>query len=193
VRLFVAAYPPAAVCEDFARLVEPLIVAPPRPPGRSVRLAPAGQWHVTLAFLGDVPEDRQDRAVRAVEAAAAVCRPATVRVAGGGTFGRGRFTVLWAGLRGEVDGLVATGSSVRRELRRAKLNYDPKPLRAHLTVARPGDRITAGEKAADLATLDGYEGPEWTIDQIRLMRSHPGPKPTYDIVHAVPLAGAPAA
>jgi 2'-5' RNA ligase len=184
VRLFVAAYPPAAVREDFARLVRDLGVGQPRPPGRSVRLAPADQWHITLAFLGDVPEARQGRVIQAVDAAAEGCAPATVRIAGGGTFGRGRFTVLWAGLRGEVDLLLAAGVAVRRELKRAKLTFDPKPLRAHVTVARPGDRISAEERATDLAALAAYEGPEWTVDEIRLMRSHLGPKPTYDIVHS---------
>jgi 2'-5' RNA ligase len=223
VRLFVAAYPPPAVRDDFARLVEALSVGRPRPPGQSVRLAPADQWHVTLAFLGDVPDGKQDRTVEAVASTATAHPPPTVRIAGGGTFGRGRFTVLWAGLSsagsasetagpssarsdGETrgpssarsDGETAGPSSaglggiaddLRRRLRRARLPYDTKPLHTHVTVARPGDRITAAERASDLAALAAYEGPEWIIDEIRLMRSHLGPKPTYDIVHSAPLIG----
>jgi 2'-5' RNA ligase len=189
VRLFVAVYPPPAVRDDFARLVAALDVGQPREAGQSLRLAPADQWHLTLAFLGDTPDDRQDRAVAAVDRAAAAAAPATVRIGGGGTFGRSRFTILWAGLRGDVDGLLGTGRTVRRELKRARLSFDPKPLRAHLTVARPGDRISAGERDRDLAALDAYEGPEWTVDELRLMRSHLGPKPRYDIVHAAPLTG----
>jgi 2'-5' RNA ligase len=196
VRLFVAAYPPARVRDDFASLVARLGVGQPRERGRSVRLAPVEQWHVTLAFLGEIPDAKVDAARLAVDRAAKGAEPFTLRIAGGGIFGRGRFTVLWAGLRGaerEADpaggaGLAGLAKPVRRELKAARLPYDPKPLRPHLTVARPGDRVTADELAADLALLAAYEGPEWTIDEIRLMRSHLGPRPTYDVMHSAPLA-----
>jgi len=189
VRLFVAAYPPARVRDDFAGLVGRLGVGQPRERGRSVRLAPVDQWHLTLAFLGEVPDAKLDAARLVLDRAAKGVVPFTLRIAGGGTFGRGRFTVLWAGLRGpEQGGLTGLAKAVRRELKAARLPYDAKPLRVHLTVARPGDRVTADELASDLALLDAYEGPDWTIDEIRLMRSHLGPRPTYDVMHAVPLA-----
>jgi 2'-5' RNA ligase len=198
VRLFVAAYPPTRVRDDFAGLVARLGVGQPRERGRSVRLAPVEQMHVTVAFLGDVADEKVDAARLAVDRAVKGAEPFTIRVAGGGTFGRGRFTILWAGLR-PVDhgqtpggagsaGLTRLAKAVRRELKAARLPYDPKPLRPHLTVARPGDRVTADELAADLASLGAYEGPEWTVDEIRLMRSHLGPHPTYDVLHTAPLA-----
>jgi 2'-5' RNA ligase len=187
VRLFVAAYPPPEVRADFARAVRALAVGQPRPPGQSVRLAPADQVHLTLAFLGDVPDAKVDRAVTAVASTAAAHAPPTVRIAGGGTFGRGRFTVLWAGLTGETERVRAVADDLRRYLRRAKLPYDHKPMRAHVTVARPGGRLTPAERAADLAALAAYEGPEWALDEIRLMRSQLGPKPTYDMIYSAAL------
>jgi 2'-5' RNA ligase len=187
VRLFVAAYPPPDVRADFARVVRTLSVGQPRPPGRSVRLVPDDQWHLTLAFLGDVPDAEVDRAVAAVGSTAAGQGPASIRIAGGGSFGRGRFTVLWAGLTGEIERVHGLADDLRRHLRRAKVPFDHKPMRAHITVARPGDRLTPAEQAGDLATLTAYEGPEWTVGEIRLMRSHLGPKPTYDVVHSAAL------
>src|SRR5439155_21265747 len=103
-----------------------------------------------------------------------------VRFAGGGRFGRGRFTIVWAGLGGDLDGLGDLAGVVRRRLRAAKLPYDQKPFRPHLTLARPGDRLTAEAVAADLAALRAYEGPMWTVESVRLMRSHLGPHPRYD-------------
>jgi 2'-5' RNA ligase len=211
VRLFVAAYPPEPAREDFAGLVRKLNVGQPRERGRSVRLAPAEQWHVTLAFLGEVPDSSVDKARRAVDRAAATWRDAkptakappepepvgqtrtapAVRFAGGGTFGRGRFTTLWSGLRGDVDALTTVAAALRRELRKARVPHDDKRFRPHLTVARPGDRVTAEELAGDLAILDGYEGPLWTVETLRLMRSHLGPRPSYETVHEVPLTGGP--
>lgn len=195
-RLFVAAYPPEEVREHFARLVDGLNIGRPREPGRSVRLAMPENWHVTLAFLGDVPDDRVDEVRRAVDRTVERRRAAKegtadapdVRVSGGGTFGRSRFTTLWAGLDGDVDELGDVADALRRELRAARLPYDNKRFRPHVTIARPGDRITRDELAADLAALDGYESPPWTVDNIRLMRSQLGPRPTYDVLHEAPLA-----
>jgi 2'-5' RNA ligase len=207
VRLFVAAYPPAPVREDFAGVVDGLHVGRPRERGHSVRLAPPENWHVTLAFLGEVPDEKVDdvRQVvdRAVERWRAGRNPGApdadsphgdtpgapeVQIAGGGTFGRSRFTTLWAGLRGDVDELARVAEALRGELRAARLPYDNKQFRPHLTIARPGDRITADELADDLAALDTYEGPPWTVDGIRLMRSQLGPRPIYDTMHEAPLA-----
>nr|WP_240942909.1 RNA 2',3'-cyclic phosphodiesterase [Planosporangium thailandense] len=195
--MFVAAYPPDHVREDFEGVVRRLSVGQPREPGRSVRLAPPDQWHITLAFLGEVPDPKADAARSTVDRAVERWRadrtgdpsgaPA-VRIAGGGTFGRGRFTTLWAGLRGDLDELAGVAEALRGELRAAHLPYDNKRFRPHVTVARPGDRITADELAADLASLGAYEGPVWTVAGIRLMRSHLGPRPSYDVLHEAPLS-----
>src|SRR2546430_17536275 len=58
-------------------------------------------WHVTLAFLGDVPDDRLDAAVTALDTGVAGQSPPVLRVAGGGRLGPGKFTPLWG--RGQRD------------------------------------------------------------------------------------------
>jgi RNA 2',3'-cyclic 3'-phosphodiesterase len=194
VRLFVAAYPSAAARDDLAGLVRKLSVGQPRERGHSVRLASADNWHVTLAFIGEVPDTSLDKARLAVERAVVAWRTGevsapTVRIAGGGTFGRGRFTTLWTDLRGDVDPLTDLAADLRRELRKARFPRDDKPFRPHLTIARPGDRLTTDELAGDLALLDEYRGPKWTVDRIQLMRSHLGPRPTYDVLAEVALIG----
>jgi 2'-5' RNA ligase len=203
VRLFVAAYPPVPVREDLAGLVRKLAVGQPRERGRSVRLAPAEHWHFTLAFIGEVPDPSVDKARQAMERAVLTWRNAvpeatgapatrqapTVHVAGSGRFGRGRFTTLWSDLRGDVDALAELAMGLRHELRKARFPHDGKRFRPHLTIARPGDRLTAEELAADLAMLDAYEGPAWRVDSVRLMRSHLGPRPSYDTLHEVSLTG----
>src|SRR6185369_10270321 len=94
VRLFIAAYPPGEVLAHFKALVSALWLAQPQPLGRSLRFEPPERWHITLAFLGEVPD------ARAVDAAAALPRggpPVRLSIAGGGRFGEGRYTVVWAG------------------------------------------------------------------------------------------------
>ena len=191
-RLFVAVYPPADALDDLAALVAGLAIGEPRPPGASLRLAPRERWHLTLAFLGDVAPRRVDAASAVVERAVDSWRtpgasPPAVWLAGGGRFGRGRFTTIWVGLRGELDGLGAIAGAIRRELRTAKLPFDGKPLHAHLTLARPADRLEPERLAADLATLDRYEGPKWTVDSVSLVRSELGPYPRHEPILTVPL------
>ncbi len=216
-RLFVAAYPPPAARDHLAAVLPTLAVGQPAAPGRSLRLVAPELWHLTLAFLGEVPDDRQGVTEQAVAAAVAdhavadhaaadhaaagpaagapgaggqppAAAPLTLRIAGGGRFGRGRFTVVWAGVEGDVGGLRALAATIRRRLRRARLPCDPKPLRPHLTIARPGDRLPRETVDADVGRLAGYEGPPWTVGEVCLVRSRLGPNPVHATIGAWRLA-----
>lgn len=180
-RLFVAVYPPPAAVEHLrARLIELQI-------GRAaagVRLVDPTQAHVTLAFLATVAADRLGAVEHSLDEAARRSRdswpaPPRLRLAGGGTFGQGRSIVMWVDLRGEVAELHRLGRLVRSRLRANDLRHDEKPLRPHLTVARPGDRLTSAEVAADVAALQGYVGPRWPARELVLTRSQPGSSPSY--------------
>jgi 2'-5' RNA ligase len=181
VRLFVAAYPPSSACDDLSARVDTLAVSKAHADGVNTRLAHRDTWHVTLAFLGEVTDSRAPGAASALERAA-VGPPVTLRLAGGGRFGRGESTVLWAGVEG--DGLDGLARRVRHELRKTKISYDDRPFRPHLTVARPGDQL---DIEADVSALATYEGPPWPITEIRLMRSRLGPQPVHERVAGYPL------
>jgi 2'-5' RNA ligase len=184
VRLFVAAYPPGSACDDLEDRLAGLAVTRAAEGGVNTRLAHRETWHVTLAFLGEVGDERAPGAATAVERAAD-SPPLKLRLAGGGRFGRGRFTVLWAGVEG--DGLDVLSQRVRRELKRARLPYDDRPFRPHLTVARPGDKLDPEAVEADRALLADYRGPSWPVTEIQLVRSHLGPRPSYDRIGGWPL------
>jgi RNA 2',3'-cyclic 3'-phosphodiesterase len=109
-------------------------------------------------------------------------------IGGGGRFGGGRSTTLWTGIRGDIDALRGLAGDIRQALRAAKLPFDTKPMRPHVTLARPGDRLTREQLDADLAALNRYEGPKWTADAIELVRSHIGPHVQYDRLASWTLA-----
>jgi 2'-5' RNA ligase len=192
--LFVAAYPSAAALDDLDERVTTLRVGQAAAARVNARIAARPLWHLTLAFLGDVEDDRRDAAVAAVESAARHDheRP-TLRLAGGGTFGRGRFTTLWVGVGGDVAELQSLAGTVRAELRRARLPFDRKPFRAHLTLARPGTRLPREDILDDVASLATYAGPEWTLSSVALIESHLGPKPRHDVVADAALGAPPGA
>jgi RNA 2',3'-cyclic 3'-phosphodiesterase len=187
VRLFVAAYPSAEALADLAETVSSLpMAAYAREHSVNARLADPALWHLTLSFLGEVPDDLLGAAIDAVSAAAAaVPAPDPMRLSGGGTFGRGRFTTAWVGLSGGE--LSAAAATVRRALRRARLPYDRKPFRPHLTIARPGDRVPRPVLAESIASLDRYAGPRWTVGELCLVSSRLGPKPEHQVLHRAPL------
>ncbi|WP_089154462.1 RNA 2',3'-cyclic phosphodiesterase [Micromonospora sp. NBS 11-29] len=180
-RLFAAVYPPPAAVTDLTAQVAALRVAAASAVGVAVRLADPAHLHLTLAFLGEVPDDRLVDAESALGLAAQTFRdgrgsPPRLRLGGGGSFGQGRSTVLWVDVQGEVDALGTLARLIRHRLHGAGLPHDDKPFRAHLTIARPGDRV---DVRADRETLHGYAGPEWPADELVLVRSRLGARPRY--------------
>lgn len=191
-RLFVAVYPPWSAVDDLAAQVTGLRVGAASAAGTNVRLADPANAHLTLAFLGDVEDDRLVEVESVLGLAAETFRTdrgssPRLRLGGGGSFGRGRFTILWVDVRGDVEALAMLARLIRRGLRRSRLPHDVKPFRPHLTIARPGDRIDRADILADRESLHEYLGPEWPADELVLVRSHPGPRPTYDRLAAWPI------
>jgi 2'-5' RNA ligase len=192
VRLFVAVYPPPEALDHLAGAVGRLRLGEIAAAGTNVRIVARPLWHLTLAFLGEVDSDRAPDAAAAVATGVDRWRrggaaASALRLSGGGRFGRRRFTVLWVGLAGDLAGIRSLAEAVRRELRRARLPFDRKPFRPHLTLARPGDRLGADDLATDLETMRGYEGPEWTVESVCLVRSQVGPEPVHEAITIVPL------
>jgi 2'-5' RNA ligase len=187
-RLFVCADPPADAVAHLGAVLDGLEVSRAHAPGHSTRMAARDRWHVTLAFLGDVKAHRVGDVARAMDRAWTEEGPMVVRFAGGGVSGRGKLAILWAGLGGDVDSLRRLVLAVRKELRRARLPYDARPFRPHLTVSRAGDRVHPDLLAKDGQTLGRYEGPQWTVASMRLVASELGPHPVYTTLHRT-LAG----
>ena len=139
------------------------------------------RWHLTLLFLGAVPEHCVGPLVTAAGPAVAVAPPMVLRLAGGGRFGSlRRPQVAWAGLDGDVGPLVELAGRLADAARGLRLPVEVRPFRSHLTLGRWRPREPADGALTD--RLAGYRGPEWAVTEVRLWESHLGPKPTYDVV-----------
>jgi 2'-5' RNA ligase len=138
----------------------------------SARTSNPDQWHVTLAFLGDVPEAQP--LYDGLAALAAAHEPFSLRLAGGGRFGR---RATWAGIGGDVVHLHALAEHVQDACRAAGVPLEPRPYRPHLTVGR-----------VDPRALSSYEGPAWRVRQVELVRSVLGQRALHTVLHAVPLS-----
>jgi 2'-5' RNA ligase len=200
-RLFAALPLPDNAVADLAEVVSDLNIARRGAPSRpgagnrrpaSSRLVRSENWHLTLAFLGEVPSERSGETAEVIAAAANETEPMRLCVSGGGRFGRGRYSVVYAGLDGDVAALVDLVHRIRAGLIAGGLPVDQKQYRPHVTLARPGDRVTNQQAAQDLLTLRRYYGPSWTANEVVLYRSdfgkgQVGAQPLYTPVAAAPL------
>ena len=169
-RLFVAVFPPASALEHLAQATDALASI-------AARRSPDTRRHLTAAFLGEVAEEVVPRAHEAL--AAVPPHAVELFLAGGGAFGRGRSTVVWAGVGGDVDALGRVVRAVRRELRARRLTPDDRRFRPHLTLARTGDRVERATVRSDVDALRGYAGPSWSVRSLVLVHSELGPHPRY--------------
>lgn len=174
-RLFVAIDPPPqALAELDAELGPTRVMAP-----HGLRWTRPEQWHLTLAFLGEVP-DAAVPALTTALAAAVGDAPMRLRLAGGGCFGD---KVLWAGVAGDVHALRTLAETVAGVARTAGIAAPKAPYRPHLTLAR------AGKEAADLrpaaTALADVVGAAWDVAEVRLVRSRLGAGPGNSATHEV--------
>jgi 2'-5' RNA ligase len=166
-RLFAAFVPSEEVVEDLTGFLEPR-----REAGGDLRWVDPDQWHLTLAFMPDVPDRALDRLTEALAQSAARHTPARLSVEGGGAFPNPYAArVLFAGIASDQDALTSLAASVRGAANRAGAAPEGGPFHAHLTVAR---WRRPAEATKWIRVLDGYAGPAWTAPEIVLVQSHLG-------------------
>jgi 2'-5' RNA ligase len=185
--LFVAVTPPAEVLSDLDAAVAAARAG--RGGHRDLRWTGPEDWHITLAFLGDVPGPVTERLAPRLERAAARHQPFALALSGAGAFSAApRARALWCGLGGDRAALAALAASVAAAATRAGAAPPDagRRFRPHLTLARARPPADVG----DLVTALGpYAGPPWRVDRLELIDSHPGGQPRYTTVGAWPLNG----
>ena len=165
-RLFFALWPDDRLRASLERLGAELAA---RAQGKAV---PAAKVHMTLAFLGEVPDDRFPAAVDAAS-----------RVAGDsfelaldevGAFRSAR--VAWAGSSAGHPSLTALQSRLAAELREEGFELESRPFAAHVTLVRRISRPIAREAVAPIA---------WSVRDFALVASDTG-KGSYEVKRSFP-------
>lgn len=181
-RLFAALIPPSRVLDEVETAVAPYRAAWP-----DLRWVRPDQWHVTLAFFGELDDVALPQLEPRLERAAARHPALELSFAGGGAFpGATRARVLWSGLYGDRRQLASLASSATAAGRRSGAAAADKRQRfhPHLTLARcraPTDLRPLVD------ALSAYAGSLWTADALHLVRSHLGPRTRYESLSSWPL------
>jgi 2'-5' RNA ligase len=129
-RVFLAVHPSSEVLAEIERTREELAAS-----GADVRWARADGIHVTIKFLGEVPEPELGGIERALGERLAELEPIDVEARGLGVFPNWkRPRIVWVGLEGEGLGMIA--DAAERAL--APLGFPPegREFAAHLTLGR---------------------------------------------------------
>jgi RNA 2',3'-cyclic 3'-phosphodiesterase len=181
-RLFVAVAPPEPVLDHLQAASAPLHDAYP-----GLRWTDRSVWHVTLAFLGEVPAVPADRLLPRMERAARRHTTFNLAFSGAGAFPRApRANVLWCGLSGSVGALRGLAESVAAGARRAGAAPPGagRAFRPHLTLARCR---TPTDVTPLVSALADYAGEPWTVSEIFLIESRLRAVPRYSVLGQWPL------
>jgi len=192
-RLFVALDPPELVRRRLASMQADLRKLAGHH-ADEVRWAAVEGIHLTLQFLGAVPEERVEAVRAALSAAASAARPLALEVKGAGGFPSARRPrVVWAGVGGELEPLAALVADLGRRL--APLGFPPeeRPFSAHLTLGRAREGRGAPGLGGALAQAAAGDPVPWRADAVVLYRSHLSPQGArYEALLAAPLGARPA-
>jgi 2'-5' RNA ligase len=191
--MFAAVLPPQDVLEDLEEFLGPRQEAA-QGSGELRWTRPEG-WHLTLAFMANVPERSLDDLHERLTRAGSRRDPFTLRLAAGGAFPNpARAKVLYAGVEGEPEALeelrrLATGA--RAAAGKAGAPADGAAFRPHLTLARMRRPV---EATRWLRVLSTYRSRPFEVTDFALVESHlgqgPGNRPRYDVVRQFSLGRA---
>ncbi len=156
-----------------------------------VRWVDPAQFHLTLKFLGAVPDGRVAAVSGALEAAVAGTSPVGLVAAGLGGFPSLRSArVLWAGIAAGVPALAELAAAIDRALTPLGFPPEGRPFQGHLTIARVRSPRAGRALAAAVEAAGAPAFGSWTASEVVLYESRL--KPTgalYTPVSRHPLRG----
>lgn len=150
----------------------------------------AADAHLTLAFLGDLAEDRVEAACEAARGLGVP--PFDLALGPLGAFGGRAPRVLWWGLEEVPDALADLARALSGALRAVGFAPDDRPFAPHVTLARARGRDAERELAALLRGAAPRPA-RVRVARFALQRTARGRgvtgEPRYEIVRTFPLSG----
>ena len=180
-RLFFAVELPAEVQAQLGRLAV-------NRDGPDYRWVDHSLLHVTLAFLGEQPEERLEALEAVGREAGTGSHAGVLRVGGPGHFGSRRAPrVLYVDIAGDVAALTTLQANLTEHLKAHGFPTEDRPYRAHITLARRRETARGGAPAGWPPPVDRAA---FAMDSLTLMSSRLSPRgPRYTPVFHARLHG----
>jgi len=161
VRCFVAVDLPESMHEEVGRLQQQIAL-------EGLRLVRPELVHVTLKFLGEVPEGMIGAISQALESVKG--RPFRGGVKGMGAFPGRSIRVVWLGLEGEFESLQ---QKIEAALRPLGFRRDERGFSPHVTIARVGQPSPEVNRrlAPIIASLAGVDLGSFPVERFLLKKS----------------------
>lgn len=140
--------------------------------GAGVKWVQPGNLHITLKFLGDIPQDTVGSVVQAVQLSVSNLKPFFVGFSGIGAFpSMKKPSVFWIGVTKGLEELSVLASSIDAQLSiegfaREKRNFTP-----HLTIGRVKSPEDTDELNTALSRMQQVYFGEMKVDTITVMES----------------------
>jgi 2'-5' RNA ligase len=194
-RMFAAVVPPEDVVEDLEEFLEP------RRAAGDLRWTVPDTWHVTLAFLADVPDARLEDLQERLDRAGRRRTPFALRLGGGGAFPHvAHAKLLYADVHGHAhedrsadesrEELSRLATGVRAAAGRAGAPVDGARFRPHVTLGRtrrPHDVVRW------VRLLDTWSSRPFVVEELVLVQSFlgegPRGRPRHETRSVHPLRG----
>jgi 2'-5' RNA ligase len=114
--------------------------------GADLKVVEEENIHITLKFLGEIPEERTARVAEFIRSIA--FKPFTLDFRGVGVFpSLSRPSVVWAGVAGEASEMLAVFIELERGLKALGFEAERRPFQPHVTLCR----VRGGHNKAELA------------------------------------------
>jgi RNA 2',3'-cyclic 3'-phosphodiesterase len=177
-RLFIAVPMPPAAIDLVDRAVAELSKS-----DLPVRWVAPDTAHLTLHFLGDTAAERAELLRMALAQVVARHRTIALKTGGLGVFPDERHPrVIWLGLSGQSERLIALHRDLGDALRALDLPVEERILRPHITLGRVRDNPSSGFPVAlkrrlddpALRTLVARSAVEVPVTEVQLVRSFLG-------------------
>lgn len=149
-------------------------------------------FHLTLAFIGDQPQEVVEPLTDALQRSLHSHPPAVCNIAGVGVFPSAtRARVGWLGVAPDQP-LQSIAENVRSAVRNARVAHDDKAFKPHLTVVRFRESPSSDDVGRFMHALQGFDTEPFAVDHVTLYSSVLSPRgATHTALARVPLQGEP--
>lgn len=167
IRAFIAIELPADIGRALAALQKRL-----GGHGLNLRWVRPQNIHLTLKFLGDIEADRIPAISAAMQGVADASPAFQLAVQGLGVFpGIRRARVLWTGLGGATEELLALHRRLEDALADLGMERENRPFKGHLTLARIKKPVDPGKLLDALQAEGSFAGLPLAVNELVLFRS----------------------